>query len=105
MGVGFLIKFIGTIMDLCIPYILAHIIDTVILTKNKGLIFGWGALMIVCSLLAVSFNIIANRMASRVSGDATENIRHDLFSKTMRLSNAQTDFYTKPSLISRIGHL
>lgn len=36
MGVGFLIKFIGTIMDLCIPYILAHIIDTVILTKNKG---------------------------------------------------------------------
>lgn len=102
MGVGFLIKFIGTIMDLCIPYILAHIIDTVILTKNKGLIFGWGALMIVCSLLAVSFNIIANRMASRVSGDATENIRHDLFSKTMRLSNAQTDFYTKPSLISRM---
>lgn len=58
--------------------------------------------MIVCSLLAVSFNIIANRMASRVSGDATENIRHDLFSKTMRLSNAQTDFYTKPSLISRM---
>lgn len=102
MGVGFLIKFIGTIMDLCIPYILAYIIDTVILTKNKGLIFGWGALMIVCSLFAVSFNIIANRMASKVSGDATEKIRHDLFSKTMRLSNAQTDFYTKPSLISRM---
>lgn len=102
MGVGFLIKFIGTIMDLCIPYILAYIIDTVILSRDRRLIFGWGALMIVCSLLAVSFNIIANRMASRVSGDATENIRHDLFSKTMHLSNAQTDFYTKPSLISRM---
>lgn len=102
MGVGFLIKFIGTIMDLCIPYILAYIIDTVILSRDRRLILGWGALMIVCSLLAVSFNIIANRMASRVSGDATENIRHDLFSKTMHLSNAQTDFYTKPSLISRM---
>ena len=102
MGVGFLIKFTGTIMDLCIPYILAYIIDTVILSRNRGLIFGWGTLMIVCSLFAVSFNIIANRMASRVSGDATENIRHDLFSKIMHLSNAQTDFYTKPSLISRM---
>ena len=102
MGVGFLIKFTGTIMDLCIPYILAYIIDTVILSRDRRLIFGWGALMIICSLLAVSFNIIANRMASRVSGDATENIRRDLFSRTMHLSNAQTDFYTKPSLISRM---
>lgn len=58
MGVGFLVKFTGTIMDLCIPYILAHIIDTVILSRDRRLIFGWGALMIVCSLLAVSFNII-----------------------------------------------
>lgn len=102
MGVGFLIKFTGTLMDLCIPYILAYIIDTVILSRDRRLIFGWGALMIVCSLLAVSFNIIANRMASRVSGDATEIIRRDLFSRTMHLSNAQTDFYTKPSLISRM---
>ncbi len=102
MGVGFLVKFTGTIMDLCIPYILAHIIDTVILSRDRRLIFGWGALMIVCSLLAVSFNIIANRMASRVSADATEQIRHDLFSRIMHLSNAQTDFYTKPSLISRM---
>ena len=102
MGVGFLIKFIGTIMDLCIPYILAYIIDTVILSGDRRLIFGWGALMVVCSLFAVSFNIIANRMASKVSSDATEHIRHDLFEKTMHLSNAQTDFYTKPSLISRM---
>lgn len=102
MGVGFLVKFIGTIMDLCIPYILAYIIDTVIPLAEARLVILWGALMIVCSLLAVSFNIIANRMASKVASDATEVIRHDLFSKTMCLSNAQTDAFTKPSLISRM---
>lgn len=102
MGVGFLIKFIGTIMDLCIPYILAHIIDFIIPLQQKNLIIYWGMLMIVCSFLAVSFNIIANRMASKVASDATEHIRHDLFSKTMYLSNAQTDSFTKPSLISRM---
>lgn len=102
MGVGFLIKFFGTIMDLCIPYILAYIIDSIIPLRQKKLILFWGMLMIVCSFLAVIFNIAANRMASRVASDATEVIRHDLFHKTMYLSNRQTDGFTKPSLISRM---
>lgn len=102
MGVGFLIKFWGTIMDLCIPYILAYIIDSVIPKQQKNLVLLWGFFMIFCSVLAVTFNIIANRMASKVASDATELIRHDLFSKIMYLSNRQTDFFTKPSLISRM---
>lgn len=102
MGVGFVIKFIGTIMDLGIPYILAYIIDTVIPLEDRGLVLRWGSVMVLCSLLAVSFNIIANRMASKVASDATEIIRHDLFAKTMGLSNARTDHFTKPSLISRM---
>ena len=102
MAVGFVIKFIGTIMDLCIPYILAHIIDFIIPMRDKTLVLVWGALMIFCSLLAVTFNVIANRMASKVAADTTEEVRHDLFYKIMRLSNAQTDSFTKPSLISRM---
>lgn len=89
-------------MDLCIPYILAHIIDEVIPAGERQSVLLWGGLMIFCSVLAVSFNIIANRMASRVASDATEVIRHDLFSKILYLSNAQTDSFTKPSLISRM---
>lgn len=99
---GFLVKFTGTVMELCIPYILAYIIDAVIPLRNRNLVLRWGLLMIVCSGVAVSFNIIANRMAARVASDATEKIRRDLFSKTMYLSNRQTDFFTKPSLISRM---
>ena len=102
MGVGFLIKFLGTIMDLCIPYILAYIIDTIIPMRNRNSVLLWGGVMLLCSGVAVSFNMIANRMASKVASDATEVIRHDLFSKIMYLSNARTDYYTKPSLISRM---
>lgn len=78
MGVGFLIKFIGTVMDLCIPYILAYIIDSIIPLRQKNLILLWGMLMAACSVLAVSFNVIANRMASRVSCDTTEMVRHGI---------------------------
>lgn len=102
MSIGFMIKFIGAIMDLFIPWILAYVIDTVIPVGSIRLIFLWGGVMLLCSVLAVSFNIIANRMASRVASDATQVIRHDLFAKTMYLSARQTDAFTKPSLISRI---
>lgn len=102
MTFGFFIKFIGTIMDLCLPWILAYMIDTVIPMKEKPHIYVWGFLMIICSILALSFNIIANRMASKVARDTTEVIRHDLFAKISYLSNAQTDGFTKPSLISRL---
>jgi len=102
MAVGFVIKFVGTIMDLCIPYILAHIIDFIIPMEDRRLVILWGALMILCSVLAVTFNVVANRMASKVAADTTEAVRHDLFYKIMCLSNAQTDSFTKPSLISRM---
>lgn len=102
MLIGFIIKFVGTIMDLCLPWILAYMIDTIIPIGDRSKIYLWGFVMLVCSVLAVSFNVIANRMASKVARDTTETIRHDLFGRIMWLSNAQTDGFTKPSLISRL---
>lgn len=102
MTFGFIIKFIGTIMDLCLPWILAYIIDYIIPTKNINLIFIWGGLMIVCSILGVTLNITANRMAAKVARNATENIRHDLFEKISYLSSYQVDNFGVPSLISRM---
>lgn len=96
------IKFIGTVFDLLIPYILEHIIDNVSPTKDVKLIIFWGAVMVICSVLAVLGNIIANRRASRVSSDTVRVIRHDLFVKTIYLSCAETDKFTIPSLESRL---
>lgn len=99
---GFCIKFIGTIMDLCLPWILAYMIDTIIPNQQKSHIFIWGFVMIVCSILAWTFNVLANQMASRVARDTTRAVRHDLFEKIMYLSNAQSNSFTIPSLISRL---
>ena len=102
MSLGLLIKFFGTIMDLLIPWILAHMIDDIVPLKKVSFIILWGIMMIICSILAVITNIIANRMASKVASMVTENIRHDLFSKISYLSADQIDYYTVPSLISRL---
>lgn len=66
MSLGLLIKFIGTIMDLLLPWILATTIDHVVPTKSIPAILLWGGMMVVCSVVALVANIVANRMASRV---------------------------------------
>ena len=102
MALGFCIKFFGTIMDLFLPWILAFIIDSVIPTGDKRMIYLYGLLMVVCAVGAFTMNVVANRMASAVSRDTTRTIRHDLFERIVHLSAAQTDEVTKPSLISRL---
>ena len=102
MLVGFLIKFTGTIMDLCLPWILAYVIDKVIPIGKIGPVIWWGVVMLVCSVVAVVTNILANRMAAAVARDTTRRIRYDLFSKVAYLTNRQVDQFTIPSLISRM---
>lgn len=102
MAWGFGIKFAGTLMDLFLPWALAYMIDTVIPANGKREILLWGFFMVICSLLAVTFSVAANRMASRVAGDAIYVIRQDLFAKVMILSDQQADELTRPSLISRL---
>lgn len=102
MTIGLFIKFIGTIMDLLIPWILAYMIDAVVPTKSIQDIVLWGGAMILCATVAVIANIVANRMASRVAAETTRRIRHDLFSKITYLSCGQIDTFTIPSLVSRL---
>lgn len=102
MAVGFLVKFSGTLMDLFLPWTLAYMIDSVIPANRKGEILLWGLFMVACSVLAVTFNVIANRMASRVASDAIYTIRGDLFERVMYLPEYRCDELTRASLISRL---
>ncbi len=101
MLIGFTIKMSGAISELMLPYILSHILKDV-LGGYLGDIFIWGIVMIFFSAMACILNIIANRKAASVSRDFAEKMRRELFIKTLRLSAAQTDRFTIPSLESRI---
>lgn len=102
MAFGLIIKILGTFMDLGLPWVLAYIIDTVIPVQKVSLILWWGVVMIVLSVGARTFNIIANRMAAKVARNATQSLRHDLFEKILSLSGNQMDYFTIPSLESRM---
>ncbi len=96
------VKIAGSLVELAIPYILSHILDNVVPLKSVRRIVFWGAVMIVCALLACLGNIIANRMAAKLARNTTRRIRHTLFDRIMRLSSRQIDRFTIPSLESRL---
>lgn len=102
MTLGVTIKFLGSVMDLLLPWILSYLIDTVVPQRNVPLILFWGGMMLLAALIAVVTNIIANRMASWVAQHTTQSLRHDLFQKISYLSSAQIDEYTIPSLEARL---
>ena len=110
MSVGLTIKIAGTLVELALPYILGMILNEIIAeyasTSNTqgGLrsILLWGGVMAICAVAALIFNIVANRMAAFVAKDVATTLRHDLFDATLRLSCAQADAFTVPSLESRL---
>lgn len=97
------VKFIGTITELFIPYILQHIIDVIIPMKSIEKILFWGILMLVCALLTFVLNVIANRGASKVANSVIYNVRRDLYGHIFNMSCSEVDHFTVPSLISRIS--
>lgn len=99
---GMSIKLLGTVMDLLIPYILAYIIDTVTPLGEVNRVLLWGLIMVLCSGLALAFNMLANRSAASVSRDCTRTLRHDLFDHIVHMNSRDIDKLTIPSLISRM---
>ncbi len=102
MTVGVITKFLGTITELLIPWMLSYILDNIVPLKDTRRVLIWGVYMTICAILALVMNIYANRVASSVARDTTRALRHDLFKKISYLSCRQIDYFTIPSLESRL---
>jgi len=97
-----LVKLMGTMAELMLPYILEHIIDVVVPTGNLRAVILWGLAMFASAVLCRQLNIGANRRAIDNAHRISYEIRQALFIKTENLSGAQFDAFGLPSLISRM---
>lgn len=102
MTLGLAVKLVGTLMDLVIPYFLAYVLDTVVPAGDVPRVYLCGGVMVVCALVAVTFNVGANRMAANVSKRIMTKVRFDLYARTMSLSRTDADRFSVPSLVSRL---
>jgi len=106
IGVGMVIKFAGSILELFLPSLLAFLLDEAVpqakLDGRMAPIWIYSALMLLCALAAWGCNISANRMAASTTRDAVHQLRQDLFDKTIRLSDARINAFSVPTLEMRL---
>lgn len=100
--VNAVVKMTGTLLEIMLPAILAHIVNELVPAGNKRVILLWGLMMILMSFAAWVGNFTANRMAARSAATVVYRIRKDLFARCMSLSARQIDRYSVSSLESRL---
>ena len=96
------IKMSGTALELMIPYVMEHLIDHVVPTREIHSVLLWGAAMIALALCVRFLNVNANRLSVKTAKEATWQIRRDLFHAAVNMSGSQMDEVGLPSLISRM---
>ena len=102
IAITLVIKFVGTFLELLIPYVLEYIVDTVAPSKSLSGVLIWGSVMVVLAMLCRFFNKTANQRAVKNASENIYRLRQDLFEKTIYLSSDEVDRITLPSLVSRL---
>ena len=97
-----LIKFLGSVIELFIPWLMEVMLDEKVPAGQLREIYLYGGLMFLCAIGCLVFNVWANRMSAISSGKITRAIRHDLFEKLQSLSARQMDELTVSSAESRL---
>ncbi len=96
------VKFLATLSELTLPYILEYMIDEVAPTKSLRTALLWGGIMVVMALLTRFLNVTANRRGAVLAQKVTYEMRRDLFFHSINLSGEQMDEYGLPSITSRM---
>lgn len=96
------IKFLGTLGELSLPYLMEHLIDEVAPTKSLTSALCWGGLMVVLAGATRQLNVMANRRGAAIAQKTAYEVRRDLFWHSLNLSGSQLDDYGLPSITSRM---
>ncbi|WP_162146806.1 ABC transporter ATP-binding protein [Acholeplasma granularum] len=99
------VKALGAGADLLLPFLLAYMIDEVLLVSTPSdfkLLVYIGIGMFLIAIIGWLFNVSANRSAEKVASYTVADVRSELFYKIEHLNASQVDKITTSSLISRL---
>ena len=100
---GQLTKLIEAIFEVCVPLIMAKIIDVGINGgAGKSYILKMGGVLVLLGALGLGFALCCQYLASRASQGVGTVLRNDLFRHINSLSNAELDKIGTASLVTRI---
>ena len=90
------------VMEVVIPAVMALLIDKGIDAQNMGEIWKYGAILIVCAMLALIFGAAAGTYAARASTGFARNLRHDMYYAVQDFSFSNIDKFSTGSIVTRL---
>lgn len=95
-------KLIEAAFELCIPLVIASLVDNGIKTGDTNHIILMSALLVILPLMGLLFSITAQYFAATVAINMAKNMRHDLFDKIQSLSYSEYDRLGTSKLITTL---
>lgn len=93
--------FLQSMANLYLPTLMSDIVDTGIVKGDLPYIYKMGALMLVVTLVAGAFTVIANYLASKVATGFGRDVRNTMFEHVESFSLKEFDQVGTSSLITR----
>ncbi len=97
-----LFKLLEACMDLMVPLIVAHMINSGIATKNMSVILSNVGLLILLALLGIGFSVTAQWFAAKASVGFTTRLRRAVFCHIQSFSYQNLDEINSDTLITRL---
>ena len=88
--------------EMLMPVMMAKIIDEGIDAGNIQNVYRYGAIMILMAALALTFGVLAGRLAAKASTGFAANLRADMFRNIQTFSFANIDRYSTAGLVTRL---
>lgn len=97
-----LFKLLEACFDLCVPLVVAAIVDHGIEAGDSGYAWRMFGLLVLLAAVGLSCTLVAQYFAARAAVGSAASLRHDLFAHLQRFSHEQTDTLGVSAMITRM---
>lgn len=97
-----LFKLLEACFDLCVPLVVAWVVDEGIERGDVGYIWRMFGLLLVLGMVGLSCTLVAQYFAARAAVRSAAKLRHDLFAHLQGFSHEQTDSLGTAAMITRM---
>lgn len=99
---GFTFKIAEAALELCVPLVVANIIDVGIKNNDINYIYKCAAILVGLAVFGYAFALVCQWYASKTSQSVGTELRHDMYQKINNYDSANLDKLSAPTLVTRL---
>ena len=90
------------IMEVLIPFVMSFMIDNGIEKGDMSVVYRYGAVLVVLTLLSLTFGTLSGKYAACASAGFAKNLRKDMYHRVQKFSFFNIDKFSTSSLVTRL---